>query len=102
MLVIDDDPWIRMLIERLLGARGYRVRTAEDGASALAALQGFAGVVVLDVNLPDVDGSVLLRQIRVIAPDVPVILLTGRPSTDLALASIEEGAFDFVDKVQVT
>ncbi len=101
VLVIDDDPWIRMLIERLLGARGYRVRAVEDGAGARAAIRGFIGVVVLDVNLPDADGSVLLKELRVLAPDAPIILLTGRPSTDLALASIQEGAFDFVDKVQV-
>jgi DNA-binding NtrC family response regulator len=102
VLVIDDDPWIRVLVERLLGARGYAVRSVADGAGALAALNdGFAGVVVLDVNLPDIDGTRLLRQIRLAAPDMPVILLTGQASTDLALDSIRDGAFDFVDKVQL-
>ncbi|MES2638009.1 MAG: sigma-54 dependent transcriptional regulator [Myxococcota bacterium] len=102
VLVIDDDPWIRVLVERLLGARGYAVRSVADGAGALAALNdGFEGVVVLDVNLPDIDGTRLLRQIRLAAPDMPVILLTGQASTDLALDSIRDGAFDFVDKVQL-
>ncbi len=102
VLVIDDDPWIRVLVERLLQSRGHRVRTAEDGAGAFAAIQGgFSGVIVLDVNLPDVDGSQLLRQLRTLAPEIPVILLTGQASTDLALDSIREGAFDFVEKVQL-
>jgi DNA-binding NtrC family response regulator len=103
VLVIDDDPWIRVLVERLLGTRGYEVVSAADGAGARAALaEGFDGVVVLDVNLPDVDGSQLLRQLRVAAPDMPVILLTGQASTDLALDSIREGAFDFLEKTQLT
>ncbi|MFN7143809.1 MAG: sigma-54-dependent transcriptional regulator [Myxococcota bacterium] len=103
VLVIDDDPWIRVLVERLLGARGYTVRTAGDGAGALSALSaGFSGVVVLDVNLPDIDGSRILRELRLAAPDIPVILLTGQASTDLALDSIRDGAFDFVDKVQLS
>jgi two-component system response regulator AtoC len=102
VLVIDDDPWIRVLVERLLGARGYRVRSVADGTNALAVLrEGFAGVVVLDVQLPDIDGTKLLRQIRLVAPEMPVILLTGQASTDLALDSIRDGAFDFVDKVQL-
>ncbi len=102
VLVIDDDPWIRVLVERLLGARGYIVRSVSDGAGAIEALgAGFVGVVVLDVNLPDIDGTQLLRQIRLVAPETPVILLTGQASTDLALDSIRDGAFDFVDKVQL-
>ncbi|MDP2310065.1 MAG: sigma-54 dependent transcriptional regulator [Pseudomonadota bacterium] len=102
VLVIDDDPWIRVLVERLLSSRGYAVRAVADGAGAMAALHdGFAGVVVLDVNLPDIDGTRLLRQMRLVAPDMPVILLTGQASTDLALDSIRDGAFDFVDKVQL-
>src|SRR4051812_50000410 len=102
VLIIDDDPWIQVLVERLLGARGYRVRSTGDGAGALATLQtGFDGVVILDVNLPDVDGSQLLRQLRTLAPGMPVILLTGHGSTDLAVDSIREGAFDFVEKSQL-
>ena len=102
VLVIDDDPWIRALVERLLKARGHTVRTAEDGAGAFAALRsGFSGVVVLDVNLPDADGSQVLRQIRGLAPEIPVILLTGRASTDLAVDAIREGAFDFVEKAHL-
>src|SRR4051812_42041421 len=94
VLVIDDDPWIRVLVERLLGSRGYDVLSAGDGAGVHTALQaGFNGVIVLDVNLPDADGSLLLRELRVAAPDMPVILLTGQASTDLALDSIREGAF---------
>ena len=102
VLVIDDDPWVRVLVDRLLGAQGFRVSSAPDGATALGAVErGFHGVVVLDVNLPDIDGSQLLRRLRAAAPEIPVILLTGRASTELAVESIREGAFDFVEKVQL-
>ena len=78
ILVVEDDPAIRRLLEALLGSAGYEVRTAMDGAEALAACaEHRPGVVFLDVTLPHMSGWQVLAQLRARADAPPVVLLTG-------------------------
>ncbi|MFZ5479455.1 MAG: sigma-54-dependent transcriptional regulator [Myxococcota bacterium] len=98
-LLVDDDEAIHALAGALLRARGIDVRHAHDAASARRELaRGFRGVVVLDLNLPDGDGRALLADARRLAPESPVVFLTGHGSTELAVDVLVAGAVEFLDK----
>ncbi len=99
VLLIDDDPWIHPLVAGLLAPDGFEVEAEMLGAAGLERVAaGFEGVVVLDMLLPDLDGSEVFRQLRALSPRLPVIFLTAHGSMDLAVDSIADGAFGFVDK----
>ncbi len=99
VLVVDDDATTRLLVGRRLEAAGFEVALASTGAQALEVVrEGFNGVIVLDLMLPDRDGRQLLPILRERCPDNPVIILTGHGTADAALDSLREGAFDFLDK----
>ncbi|NOY27951.1 MAG: sigma-54-dependent Fis family transcriptional regulator [Oligoflexia bacterium] len=99
VLVVDDDATTRLLVGRRLERSGFGVQTASTAADALAAVQnGFRGVIVLDLMLPDRDGRELLPELRDLQPDNPVVILTSHGTADAALDSLSEGAFDFLDK----
>ena len=77
ILVVDDEPSIRITVRAFLEADGHIVETAEDAESAMAALRKHPmDVVLTDVILPRVSGVDLLRQIREISPHVQVIMMT--------------------------
>ncbi len=98
VLVVDDDPAIRDLVQAMLESRGHRVRHAETCADARRRAQDFEGVVVLDVQLPDGLGPDLLPDLKRLAPTSPVVVLTGHGTGDLALSALRAGAFDFLQK----
>ena len=103
VMVVDDDPIVCAVVHELLTDRGFEVSQAGTAAEALDPTRGgFQGVVVLDMWLPDASGSEVFRRMREIAPDNPVIFLTGFGSTDLALESIRDGAFEFLEKANLT
>lgn len=78
ILVVDDEPLVRTALKRLLGRAGHDVVFCENGRQALAAFAEQAFDAVLsDVRMPQGDGAWLLREIRKVAPDLPVFLMTG-------------------------
>lgn len=98
VLVVDDEPQIRKLLEISLRAQGYGVQlaaTAQDGIEVLAT-RG-ADVVVLDMGLPDRDGLDALREIRQWS-QVPVLVLTVRSHESEKVAALDAGANDYVTK----
>lgn len=98
VLVVDDEPQIRKLLEISLRAQGYGVQlaaTAPDGIEVLAT-RG-ADVVVLDMGLPDRDGLDALREIRQWS-QVPVLVLTVRSHESEKVAALDAGANDYVTK----
>ena len=102
VLTVDDDPGVLDLVEDLLAVAGMSVERAGSCAQALEKVRnGFRGVFVLDVRLPDGLGPDLLPELTRHAPECPVIFLTGYSSTSMALDSIQGGAFDFIDKTQL-
>jgi two-component system nitrogen regulation response regulator NtrX len=101
ILVVDDEADIRMLIGGILGDEGYQTREAADADAALAALQARQpSLVVLDVWLQGsrLDGLELLAEIRRDHPAVPVIMISGHGTIEMAVSAIKRGAYDFIEK----
>ena len=98
VLVVDDDPDVRALVSTLLGRAGYLVTEAPDGRAALKALYGQRpDLVVLDVNMPDLDGWATLERIRELS-DVPVVMLSARGEELEKVRALRAGADDYVTK----
>lgn len=99
VLAVDDSETTRALLRAALDSDEWQVETAATGDEALAlARQSRPDVMLLDFVLPDVDGIVLLREMRRLGVDAPVIALTGASSTEVAYRFIRAGATDFLRK----
>ena len=99
VLVVDDERSMRMTLSEFLREGGYEVESAEDAGAALQLLEKKDfDVVVSDIILPRVNGVELLGQIREVAPDVQVIMMTGEPTADTASKAVRAGAFDYIFK----
>ena len=98
VLVADDEPNVRMFIRANLVARGYEVHLAQDGVEALEVAERILpDVIVLDVNMPRMDGIEACRRIREWA-DMPIIILSVRGDEKDKVGALDEGADDYVTK----
>jgi two-component system response regulator TctD len=99
LLLIEDDPAMRSTLHRSLTRSGMQVETCGDGALALAVWETFQpDVVVLDLNLPGVDGLDVLRGARQAALDTPVLILTARGTVGDKVLGLNAGADDYLPK----
>jgi DNA-binding response OmpR family regulator len=99
ILVVDDEPEVRQLMEHFLTDRGYEVRIAENGRLALAALDTFmADVVLLDMHMPEMDGLETLKRLAVRSPSLPVIMVTVNEDVETTTHLLQMGAADYVPK----
>lgn len=99
VLVVDDEPRIRRIVEMALGDRGYRVLTAASAEDAAGTLEReTVDVVVTDLQLPGRSGLDLLGDLRQERPGLPVILITAYGTVESAVEAIKAGAFDYVLK----
>ena len=99
VMLIDDEHHIRMAAGQTLELDGYSVTTLERAEPALTLVSNaWPGVVVTDINLPGMDGLELMRRLRQVDPDLPVILITGHGDISMAVGAIREGAYDFIEK----
>ncbi len=97
ILVVDDEPSIRHAIVRAFS--GLIVREAENAEQALAMVRdAYPDLVLLDHGLPDGNGLDVAAKIRGIDPELPVVLLTGHGSVDLAVDALKQGIVDFIEK----
>ncbi len=99
VLVVDDEPLLRRSLRRVLEKRGFDVQCAENGKQAdeLFAESDF-DVVLSDIAMPDWDGIRLLQRLHELDPDIPVILITGKPAVSTAVQALEFGAFHYLTK----
>jgi len=98
VLVIDDEPRIRELLELALSHGGYEVRTAADGPAGLTLVRDWSpDLVVLDVMMPKIDGIALLPMLRRIS-DAPVVMLSARGEVDDKIEGLTAGADDYLSK----
>jgi DNA-binding NtrC family response regulator len=99
VLIVDDEPAIREVLEMILQEWGYDVRLASDGAEAKEMVETYdPDVVISDVVMPQLSGLDLLRCLKAGNPNRPVILVTAHASIDLAVESMKQGAQDFITK----
>ena len=99
ILIIDDEPTIRMLLSRILELEGYEVLKAKDRATALYTLKKQEVQVVLcDVFLPDGNGVDMVQELQQLAPDAKIILLTAHGNIPDGVQAIKNGAFDYIVK----
>ncbi len=99
ILIVEDEPRIRAFLSRAFEAEGFPVDAVEDGESALArALRGSYELVILDLVLPGLDGLDVLRELRALRSDLPVLILSARVDLPTKLRGFELGAVDYVAK----
>ena len=101
ILVVDDEPDIRLLIDGILADEGYATRSAGTSDEAIAAFrERRPSLVILDVWLQDspLDGLGLLEMMRTQEPDLPVVMISGHGTIEMAVQAIQRGAYDFIEK----
>jgi len=102
VLIVDDDPIHRVLLERIVTRLGYGTKIAESGEKALAILNGRDAqgidLVLLDLVMPDLDGMAVLNRLRTSGSRLPVIVLVTPGGVDGVMAAISAGASDFAVK----
>jgi DNA-binding NtrC family response regulator len=101
LAVVEDEEDIRELVVAYFRTRNFRVEAFLDAATFLEALEAKAtspDVILTDFNLPQMDGIELVKRLRELECEAPVILLTGERSAETAIRAIEAGAYDFVVK----
>ncbi|KIX14057.1 response regulator [Dethiosulfatarculus sandiegensis] len=98
VLMVDDEKQFRTTTKKILNRKGFEVLQAADGEQALAMMEEMPQVVVLDIKMPGMDGLSVLEKIKKLAPDIPVIMLTGHASQVSAQEAHWQGAFDYLAK----
>ena len=99
ILIVDDEADLRWVLRELFAAAGFAVREAGDGAEAERLLQeSLPQVILTDVRMPGRSGLDLLRTVRGLDPELPVILLSAVDEVATAVGAIKEGAFDWLEK----
>ncbi|MDK9717943.1 MAG: sigma-54 dependent transcriptional regulator [Trichlorobacter sp.] len=99
ILIIDDDEPGRQVMELLLKKSGFAPLSASNGAQGVALVrEGRADLVLVDLFLPDKNGIEILQEIRQVAPELEVVVITGHASAETAVQAMKQGAFDYITK----
>ncbi len=98
ILIADDDDLVRNAVEKILRMFDYEVVAVDSGRAVLDAVNDEFSVIILDINMPDMDGFETFEALKKINSDIPVLFLTGAGSMDYAIKAINLGAYDFMTK----
>src|SRR6202165_1865150 len=99
ILVVEDDPAVQKALRRLFETEGYSVETQSDGKSALESFQNSApAAVVLDLRLPKLSGRDVCKEIKALAPTLPIVVLSAASDVSDKVLLLELGADDYVTK----
>jgi DNA-binding NtrC family response regulator len=99
ILIIDDEPLMRVTVQDALAGEGYEALAAENGKSGTDLFKAtMPDIVITDLKLPDMNGIQILQEIKSVQPSSEVILITGFGSIDSAVMAMKEGASDYLTK----
>jgi len=99
VLIVDDETSIRRTLREILEFEKYDVEEACDGLECLVKLKRSKyDIVVMDIKMPKMDGMDALERLQLLAPDTPVIMISGHANIDTAVEAVKRGAFDFISK----
>ena len=99
VLVVDDDPAVREVLQESLTQEAYSVSTAEDGAAAIRAVKdSVVHIVITDFQLPDTDGLEIIERLAKLDAKILPIMMTGFGTIETAVRAMKSGAFDFITK----
>jgi DNA-binding NtrC family response regulator len=99
VLIVDDEPGALETLSDILTAKGYEVKTAKNGTSALVlTAKGPFDLAILDIKMPDVDGTELLKTLKTLYPELEAIMVTGFATMENAVAAMENGALAYLLK----
>ena len=99
VLIVDDEGKIRKIFAKILSDEGYQFTSAENGLKGIQQIRQFQPhIVLLDQNMPGMNGIEALLQMKEIDPDLLVIIITAHGEVSLAVDAIKKGAFDYIEK----
>ncbi|MGA6925698.1 MAG: sigma-54 dependent transcriptional regulator [Desulfosarcina sp.] len=99
VLVVDDDAAHRTMLRTLVGGWGYAIQEADDGETAVGAVQdGPVDLVLMDIRMVHVSGIEALERIKTINPAIPIVLMTAYASVEMAVDALKKGAYDYLIK----
>ncbi len=99
ILIVDDESSIRKTLREILEFEKYEVNEAADGLDCLVKLKKHTyDVIIMDIKMPKMDGMEALERVQLLAPDTPVIMISGHANIDTAVEAVKVGAFDFISK----
>ena len=99
ILVADDDPYIRELLNEFLTGEGFEVSQAASGQDVLQAIMGQTyDLILMDMRMPEMTGLDVLKQLHAKKVEVPVILMTAYGSSNIAIQATQLGAYDYITK----
>ncbi|MBT2364886.1 response regulator transcription factor [Streptomyces sp. ISL-10] len=99
ILIVDDEPAVREALQRSLAFEGYGTEVAVDGVDALAKVEAYApDLIVLDIQMPRMDGLTAARRLRSAGSRVPILMLTARDTVGDRVTGLDAGADDYLVK----
>lgn len=98
ILIADDDSMVRATVSGILKLYGHRVDTASSGQDVLDLVDDNYDVIILDINMPGLDGFATMKKLNDVNCEIPVLFLTGAGSMDYAVKAINLGVYDFLTK----
>ncbi len=99
VLIVEDDEILRQLLIDVLSDQGYQIEAAETGEDGLRVMeQDVFDIILLDINLPGMDGMDVLRLAPARQPDAQVVMMTAFGTVDTAVEAMKQGAFDYINK----
>ncbi|TVQ50360.1 MAG: sigma-54-dependent Fis family transcriptional regulator [Saprospirales bacterium] len=99
ILIVDDEKSIRKTLREILEYEKYEVDEASDGMACLAKVKSCQyDIIILDIKMPNMDGTETLERLQIMAPDIPVLMISGHATIDTAVEAVKKGAFDFISK----
>lgn len=98
ILIADDDAMVRTTVSKILEMFGHHVDTAVDGTGIIDLVDDSYDVIILDINMPEMDGFMTMNHLNELNYEIPVLFLTGAGSMDYAVKAINLGVYDFLTK----